>query len=130
MVVRKPEISPRVKYWIKPNIENRIKEGSIKAYFNSTVKEIRPHHVLIQTPDGEILLENDFVLAMTGYKPNYDFFKKIGFQFDNEHQVIEHNPETLETSLPNIYIAGVINSGMQTSKHLKKEKLGRQIVFL
>ncbi|MEL6923622.1 MAG: YpdA family putative bacillithiol disulfide reductase [Bacteroidota bacterium] len=116
MVVRKESISPRVKYWIKPNIENRIKEGSIKAYFNSTVREIHPHHVIVDTPDGAIELENDFVLAMTGYQPNYSFFEKIGLSFDNEHKVIEHDPETLETHLPNVYIAGVINSGMQTSK--------------
>jgi len=116
MVVRKEHISPRVKYWIKPNIENRIKEGSIKAYFSSNVKEIRPFHIVIETPEEEVVLENDFVLAMTGYKPNYEFFKNVGFKFDNEHQVIEHDPETLETNLPNIYIAGVINSGMQTSK--------------
>ena len=117
MVVRKDSISPRVKYWIKPNIENRIKEGSIQAYFNSNLKEIKPHEVTIKTTKEEITIENDFVLAMTGYIPDFDFFKKIGIQFEtDEYDTPVHNPETLETNIPNLYIAGVINSGKYTSK--------------
>jgi len=75
MAVRKPEISPRVKYWIRPNIINRIKEGSIKAYFNTRIVEITPTTVILDTPEGELTLENDFVLAMTGFLPDFDFLK-------------------------------------------------------
>ncbi len=117
MVVRKETISPRVKYWIKPNIENRIKEGSIKAFFNSNLKEIKPQEVTIKTIDDEIIIANDFVLAMTGYEPDFDFFRKIGMQFEaDEYDTPIHNQETLETNIPNLYIAGVINSGKYTSK--------------
>lgn len=117
MAIREPEIYPKVKYWIRPNIENRIKEGSIKAYFNTTVSEIRPCHAVLNTPDGEVVIDNDFVLAMTGYKPNYDLFAKLGLVIsDDEHKVPVHNPETLETPLQGVYVAGVINSGLQTSK--------------
>ena len=117
MVIREPHIYEKVKYWIRPNIENRIKEGSIKAYFNSNVKEIREKEVLIETPDGELILENDFVLAMTGYLPDYTFFEKIGIAIEEDvNKKPVHNPETLETNIPGLYIAGVINAGMQTSK--------------
>ena len=117
MIIREPNIYEKVKYWIRPNIENRIKEGSIKAFFNSTVKEIFENEIVIQTPDGEKVLENDFVLAMTGYMPNYDFFKKIGLKIGIEPDKIPiHDPETLESNVPGMYIAGVINAGMNTSK--------------
>ena len=117
MIIREESIGRRVKYWIKPNIENRIKEGSIKAYFNSQILEIRPNEVLFKTPQGEMTIENDFVLAMTGYKPNYDFMEKIGLQFsDDEQRKPIHDDTTLETNLPNVYVAGVIISGMYTSK--------------
>ena len=117
MVVRKSEVSPRVKYWIKPNIENRIKEGSIPTYFNSNITGIRATEIDIQTPDRPITIANDFVLAMTGYQPDISFLEKIGITFeDEEHKKPNHNPETLETNLPNLYIAGVINAGLQTSK--------------
>lgn len=117
MVVRESELYQRVKYWILPNIENRIKEGSIKAYFNSTVKEIRPKEVLINTPNGVKSIENDFVLAMTGYKPNYAFLKKLGVQFsDDENQTPILNYQSFESNLKNVYLAGVIQSGLHTSK--------------
>tara|TARA_R110001599_G_scaffold229588_1_gene428797 strand:- start:574 stop:1551 length:978 start_codon:yes stop_codon:yes gene_type:complete len=116
MVIRESEIYPKVKYWIKPNIENRIKEGAIKAYFNSTVTEITEHQVLINTPDGPMTIENDFVLAMTGYKPNYTLFEALGIDIsEDELKIPAHHADTLETNLPNVYVAGVINSGMQTS---------------
>ncbi len=116
MAIRESEIYPKVKYWIKPNIENRIKEGSIKAYFNTTVKEIRENEVDLVTPEGELTIENDFVLAMTGYKPNYDLFDSLGLPIsDDEFKRPIHDPETLETPLPNVYVAGVINAGLRTS---------------
>ena len=117
MVVRKDEISPRVKYWIRPNIINRIKEGSIKAYFNASLKIIKPSYVIINTPKGEVKLDNDFVLAMTGYQPNYDLLDNLGIAYtQDEHRRPLLNPDTLESNLPNVYLAGVVVSGMQTSK--------------
>ena len=117
MAIREEVIYSKVKYWIRPNIENRIKEGSIKAYFSSTVKEIKAHEVILNTPDGEITVENDFVLAMTGYLPNYELFQSLGIEVSNdEFKIPKHDSETLETNQPNVFVAGVINSGMQTSK--------------
>ncbi|MFI8378928.1 YpdA family putative bacillithiol disulfide reductase [Leeuwenhoekiella sp. NPDC079379] len=117
MAIRSNEIYPKTKYWIKPNIENRIKEGSIKAYFETSVKEIKPHSVILDTPDGAIEIENDFVLAMIGYTPDYSLFEKLGLPIDEENAKKPiHNAETLETPLKNVYVAGVINSGMKTSK--------------
>ena len=117
MAIRGDEIYKKTKYWIKPNIENRIKEGSIKAYFNTTVTEIKPYSVVLNTPDGEIEVENDFVLAMIGYTPDYSLFENLGLPIDEEDAKKPiHDPETLETPLPNVYVAGVINSGMRTSK--------------
>jgi thioredoxin reductase (NADPH) len=118
MVIRKESISPRVKYWIKPNIENRIKEGSIGAFFSSNITEIKASEVTIKTPEKTINLENNFVLAMTGYLPDYNFFKKIGMEFhDDKYQTPIYHEETLETNIPNLYIAGVINAGKYTSKY-------------
>ena len=117
MAIRESEIYPKVKYWIRPNIENRIKEGSIKAYFNTSVTEIRPNEVVLQTADGQVVLENDFVLAMTGYMPNYQLFESLGIPVSNdEYRIPLHNEKTLETELSGVYVAGVINAGMQTSK--------------
>lgn len=117
MAIRGSELYEKTKYWIKPNIENRIKEGSIKAYFNTTVKEIKPASVILETPDGEIEIDNDFVLAMIGYKPNYSLFEKLGIPIeDTETRKPIYNPETLETPLARVYVAGVIAAGMHTSK--------------
>lgn len=118
MAIRKPEIKPSVKYWIRPNINNRIKEGSIKAYFNTTVEEILPTEVILKTPKGIERIANDFVLAMTGYLPDYSFFEKIGLQIGNDNfKTPVHNEASLETNVPGLYIAGVINGGMNTSKY-------------
>lgn len=116
MAIRGDTIYEKVKYWIRPNIENRIKEGSIKAYFNTTVKEIREKEVVLEGPDGRFTIENDFVLAMTGYKPNYDLLDRLGLAFSDDECLLPiHDPETLETSLPNVYVAGVVCAGMRTS---------------
>jgi bacillithiol disulfide reductase len=117
MIVRQGEIGERVKYWVRPDIINRIKEGSIKAYFNATVKEIRGQEVDIQTPDGMLTLPNDRVIAMTGYQPNLDFLKRTGIQLspdDVRCPVI--NADTHETNVPNIFLAGVICGGMNTHR--------------
>jgi thioredoxin reductase (NADPH) len=117
MVVRKPEIGQRVKYWVRPDIENRIKEGSIKAYFNSCLTEIREREVVIQTPDGEIVLQNDWVLSLTGYQPNLSFLKGLGIELsDDDVKKPDYNEETHETNVPGIYLAGVICGGMNTHR--------------
>lgn len=117
MVVRGPEISKRVKYWVKPDIENRIAEGSIAAFFNSEVIEIREQDLIVKTAQGEKIMANDFVLALTGYEPNFNFLRKIGVELSSdEKKYPQYNPETMETNVPGIYLAGVICGGMDTHK--------------
>jgi thioredoxin reductase (NADPH) len=117
LIHRGPEISSRVKYWVRPDIENRIKEGSIKAYFNSQITEIRENEVNIQTPEGPVTLENDFVLAMTGYQPNFDWLSKIGIELvDDEYCTPLRDASTYETNLPNLYLAGTVCGGLKTNK--------------
>jgi len=117
MIVRKPEIGERVKYWVRPDIVNRIEEGSIKAYFNSSLKEIRENEVVLDTPDGEDLIENDFVLLLTGYRPNFAFLQSMGIDLSNDGRKIPHyNEETMETNVSGIYLAGVICGGVETHK--------------
>lgn len=117
MVVREDQIGERVKYWVRPDIENRIKEGSIQAYFNHTVKEIREKSVIIQGPDGILELENDWVIAMTGYQPNLDFLSRIGINLsDDEVRKPWINEETQETNVRGLYLAGVICGGMNTHR--------------
>ncbi len=117
MVIRGSGIGERVKYWVKPDIENRIKEGSIMAYFNSTVEEILPNKVIINTPKGKKVLENDFVVALTGYKPNFELLENMGVNLSKDGRNIpEYNPETMETNVPGLYLAGVICGGMETHK--------------
>lgn len=115
MIIRQSEIGSRVKYWAKPDIENRIKEGSIKAYFNSEVAAVRQDEIDIKTPEGIVTIQNDYVIAMTGYQPNLDFLRKIGITLsDDEILKPTYDEETQETNLPNIYLAGVICGGMNT----------------
>jgi thioredoxin reductase (NADPH) len=115
LIVRDSEISHRVKYWVRPDIINRIKEGSIKAYFNSNLKEIRETEVDIETPEGSVTIENDFVMAMTGYKPNFDFLSKMGITLSEDNKFIPHyNHETMETNLKGVYLAGVVCGGLDT----------------
>lgn len=117
LVVRGKEIGPRVKYWVKPDIENRIAEGSIKAYFESEITKIESERIKLKTPTGEIDLKNDFVLALTGYEPNFDFLIHTGVQLgEDERKIPVHNPETMETNLNNLFLAGVICGGMETHK--------------
>lgn len=117
MVVRESEISPTVKYWVRPDLINRINEGTIKSYFNSTIAEIHEHEVIINTPEGEVVLENDFVLAMTGYQPNFNFLKSIGVTFQSdEFHTPTYNPDTMETNVEGVFLAGVICGGLKTNK--------------
>lgn len=117
LIIRGPEVGPRVKYWVRPDIINRIEEGSIKAYYNSTVKEITPTEIIIDSPEGELTLENDFVLALTGYRPNFAFLEKLGITLSNdEKRLPTYDPETMETNVPGLFLAGVICGGMETHK--------------
>lgn len=116
LVHRGPEIHRHVKYWIKPNIENRIKNGEIKAYFNSHVVAIRPKSVLLDTPDGRTEVKNDFVFAMTGYRPDLAFLSAMGITLDPVSQRPRTNPDTLESERKGIYLAGVIVAGTHTNE--------------
>ncbi|HEX8021683.1 YpdA family putative bacillithiol disulfide reductase [Mucilaginibacter sp.] len=114
LVIRGSEVSHRVKYWVRPDIINRIKEGSIKAYFDSNLEAIRENEVDIKTPGGLITIPNDFVMAMTGYKPNFEFLKKLGIILSDDKFIPQYNPETMETNMPGLYLAGVVCGGLDT----------------
>ncbi len=115
MVVRTSEIGERVKYWVRPDIVNRIKEGSIKAYFNSQLKEIQEASVIIDSTEGELTLKNDFVLVLTGYQPNFAFLEKMGVELRKDfEQYPKHNEHTMETNQKGMYLAGVVCGGMDT----------------
>lgn len=117
MVVRESSIGENVKYWVKPDLENRIKEGSIKAYFNSSVKKIMQEAIEIETPQGLLTLPNDYVLAMTGYQPPFDFMKSMGIEFrSDEARTPVFNGKTMETNVSNLFLAGVVVGGLQTNK--------------
>ena len=116
MVHRGNCISANVKYWIKPNIENRIKNGEIKMYFSSTVKEVREHEVVLNTPDGEVTVKNDFVFAMTGYRPDFEFMSDHGIDLDPATSKPITDPDTLESERRGVYLAGVIVAGTHTNE--------------
>lgn len=117
MVIKNESISERVKYWVKPDVENRIQEGSIKAYFNSTIAAIRKNEVDIKTTDGLVTIENDWVLAMTGYQPNLDFLRRMGIVLSNDAVCRpSYNEDSYETNVKGIYLAGVICGGMNTHR--------------
>lgn len=115
MVTRGPEIGKRVKYWVRPDIENRIAERSITAHFNSTITSIKPHEVDIDTPEGKITIANDYVIATTGYMPDFDFLRNAGIKLSKDEYLLpEYDPTTMETNMPNIFLAGVVCGGMNT----------------
>jgi thioredoxin reductase (NADPH) len=117
MVIREDSIRDSVKYWVRPDIENRINEGSIKAYFNSRVSEISEASVTITTPEGTVTIENDYVLAMTGYQPPFEFMKRCGITFStDEYHTPVYNEHTMETNVPFLYLAGVVCGGLKTNK--------------
>jgi thioredoxin reductase (NADPH) len=116
MVHRGAGISNNVKYWIKPNIENRIKSGEIRAFFHSMVKEIRQHDVTLQTPEGEVTLKNDFVFAMTGYRPDFEFMAEHGIHLDPATSRPITDRQTLESERKGVYLAGVIVAGTHTNE--------------
>ena len=116
LIHRGGEMSSKIKYWIKPNIENRIKNGEVAAYFHSQILEIRPKEVVIRTPGGELTLPNDFVFAMTGYRPDLEFLGSIGIRLDEKTQRPRTNPDTLESDRAGVFLAGVIVAGMHTNE--------------
>ena len=116
LIHRGPGISDSVKYWIKPNIENRIKNGEIRAYFNSRVLEIQRDLIRIATPEREFSLKNDFVFALIGYRPDLAFLNATGIALEPDTRRPRTNPETLESDRAGIYLAGVIVAGMHTNE--------------
>jgi len=117
MIIRDTSLRDSVKYWVKPDIENRIKEGSITAYFNSSVLRITEKQIEIQTPEGKKTLDNDFVMAMTGYQPPFDFMIRMGIQFHkDEFHTPVYNDQTMETNVQGLYLAGVVCGGLKTNK--------------
>ncbi len=117
LIHRGNEIASRVKYWVRPDIENRIEEGSIKAYFNTRVTKITENDLTIEQNGKLITITNDFVLAMTGYQPNFSFLAKCGVKLQKDDAMKPiYNPETMESNVPGLYLAGVIVGGMETAK--------------
>ena len=117
MIIRGNAIGERVKYWVKPDIENRIKEGSVKAYFNSTVEAIRENEIDILTPEGKITIANDFVIAATGYQPDLKFLEQAGIELSNDEvRCPVVNPDNHETNVSGMYLAGVICGGLNTHR--------------
>ncbi len=117
MVVRGDTIGENVKYWVRPDIDNRIKEGSITCFFRSSVLQIKEDSVEIATPEGTRTIANDFVMAMTGYQPPFDFMKSLGIRFhDDEFHTPVYDDVTMETNVGNLYLAGVVCGGLKTNK--------------
>ncbi len=117
MLIREPEIGANVKYWVRPDIINRIEEGSIPAHFNTTITKITPTQVHFKNEKGTHALENDFVLAMTGYQPNFALLESLGVTFEeDEYKTPQYNPHTMESSASRVFLAGVVCGGYKTNK--------------
>jgi len=117
LIVRAPELSEKIKYWIKPDLENRIKEGSIRAYFNTTIEEVTATSLRLKTPDGSQNIANDWVLAMTGYQPDYPLLERFGITFqDDRFRTPIFDDATFETARPGVYLAGTVCGGYQTGR--------------
>jgi thioredoxin reductase (NADPH) len=117
LIVRSATLSDKIKYWIRPDLDNRIKEGSIRAYFNTLVEEIRESSIALRTPGGSLEIENDWVLAMTGYQPDYRFLESLGIGFvDDGYRTPVFDGATFETTRPGVFIAGTVCGGYQTSR--------------
>ena len=130
MLVRGPHIGERVKYWVRPDINNRIKEGSIKAIFNAEITEIKPDEVTIKTPNGVQVLANDFVVAMIGYRPNFGFLQSLGIKLSEDKMIPKYNKATMESNVEGLYLAGVICGGMETHKwFIENSRIHAEIII-
>ena len=117
MIIRENEIGENIKYWVKPDIVNRTESGEIKAHYESEIKEIKEKSIIIKSPNGITEIDNDFVLAMTGYQPNYKILQKLGVKINvDEFKTPEYNEDTMETNVNGVYLAGVICGGLKTNK--------------
>ena len=117
MIIREKEIGENIKYWVRPDIVNRIENGEIEAYYESEIKEIKEKSIVIKSPKGITEIDNDFVLAMTGYQPNYDILQKLGVNINvDEFKTPEYDDDTMETNVNGVYLAGVICGGLKTNK--------------
>jgi len=117
LIIRGDEVGQRVKYWVRPDIINRIKEESIAVFYNAEVAEIVENEISIKTENGIKTIKNDFVLALTGYKPNFTFLENLGVELSNDNKRKPvYNENTMETNVKNLYLAGVICGGMETHK--------------
>jgi thioredoxin reductase (NADPH) len=116
LIHRGAAMHAHVKYWIKPDIENRIKNGEIKAFFSTRVAEITPDTIVLDTPAGRETISNNFVFAMTGYHPDFTFLERLGIRFEGKDRLPVCDPETLESNVPGIYLAGVIVAGSRTNE--------------
>jgi thioredoxin reductase (NADPH) len=116
LIHRGAAMHAHVKYWIKPDIENRIKNGEIRAFFSTRVAEITPDTIVLDTPAGRETISNNFVFAMTGYHPDFTFLERLGIRFEGKDRLPVCDPETLESNVPGIYLAGVIVAGSRTNE--------------
>jgi thioredoxin reductase (NADPH) len=116
LVARAPAISDRVKYWIRPDIENRIRAGAIRALFHARIREIRPDGALVATPRGEEFLPADAVFTLVGYEPDFAMLERCGIELEGPSKAPSHDIETLESNVPNVYVAGAVLSGLETGK--------------
>jgi thioredoxin reductase (NADPH) len=117
MVIRENEVGENIKYWVKPDIMNRINNKEIQAYFNSEITEIKERNITVKTPEKSIELKNDFVLAMTGYQPNYNLLENLNVEIlDDEFKTPSYNEKTMKTNIEGVFLAGVICGGLKTNK--------------
>jgi thioredoxin reductase (NADPH) len=116
LIVRGEGISERVKYWIKPDLENRIRAGAIRAHFRTRILEITPDAVFVEGPDGRAAIPADAVFPLIGYQPDFALFERCGIRLDGQQRVPSHDPETLESNVPNLYLAGAILGGTEIGR--------------
>ncbi len=115
LVHRHPQLKPSIKYWVRPDIENRIKEGSVRGLFNTSVVEIQPTQVIVERDGSREEIPADAVFLLTGYHPDCDLYRRAGIRLHRETMSPEFNPETFETNVPGIFLAGGAICGRDTS---------------
>jgi len=129
LVIRGGEIGSYVKYWVRPDIENRIAAGEIKVHFHSELIAVEETAVHLRTPDGDLRLPNDFVIAMTGYQPDFEMLNRLGVRRTDDQRPT-YNPETMETNMEGLYLAGVVCGGMDTHKwYIENSRVHAEQIF-